>query len=583
MANTWATKAVTVTGLEAAGEDFADAELIEISHPYGEQWGTCLLNFPRARAQTGAALRGQLIGVQYDGRLVFAGHIIEAPRAVGEVEDGIVATAADFRWLLSKRIIGQYGAGEVETVGGWALMGFRPHFNPEGRRNRGKTKSGASYLFSDAADAAAWTAKDILEFVLRFFASNLEADLDALPDAWDQEISDFYPYGKSVGAVLSLLAAQVGNSWSIRYVDTDVHFVAIGAGATATSTVTLPTAEAAGKASDATEWAARRVYVTDRITDSVDRVEVHSARTRVDMTLTTAADADCVQCLEYFAPEVPGFVAAYVLDPTGEGMTAAATALELPAGSRPVRWHRELGTITTPDGSDYAAAGDDSLKAGIGQPVMAEHCVWLSFDESGWQLVKSGIRIDPINMIVYIGDTLQFMDGSSLEDLAAGDFFDVWISAAVEWTHNAILYTNPASYLLSSGNILTEIVTRSDIVPRYQYRLILPDKAAATTNPNAQVTIGSEEVVAYLPQLEVMTALYQALQGIRKREVTVRADLLDIPDIVPGNKLAIAPADLDLTGEEVITHYSAEFRETSRVTLYATNNLARLQTGDLPT
>lgn len=599
MALVWNTKPVTVTGLEAAGDEFATAELVEISHPYGDQWGTCLLNFPRARAQSATALRGVGIVVKYDGRVVFAGHIVELPRSVGGNDDGISATAADLRWLLSKRKVGQYGTGEIETDGGWQIVGYRPHFNPAGRRNRGteKTTTGEgdaaveSYVFSDAADAAAWTAADILEFLIRFYAPTVTLDLDTLPDAWDAEIPDFFPYGKSIPAVITELASQVGCSWSLRYVraegepETTTQFVAIALGATETSTVTLPEHGDGTKASSATAWAARTVTVMDRITDSVDRIEVHAARTRIDMTFSTETDAQCVKCLKYFAPALPGFCAAYRLDLTAPDLSAAIIACNLPSGARPVRWHRQLATLTTATDDDYETAESASLKAGIGNPVMAEQCVWLQYDEADPQLVRAGIRIDPVSMILYIEDTVQFVDGGELEDLEPGDHFGVWISAAVEWTHNTIARTptpNRKDLLLSSGSLTTDIVVRSDIIPQYRYRLVLPDKAHTADAPNERTSFAKDAIEGYNIQTDTLTAMYEALQAARRREVTVVAELLDIPEIIPGAKLAIAPADLDLTGDEIVTHYSASFRETSRVTLYATNNIARLTTGDLP-
>ncbi len=591
---------------DGAENVFTTAEIVALDHPAGEQFGIAQLRFPRARAGQMSAARGKAIRVKYNGFTVFGGHVTEISEIVAGEADGGVLLCHDYRWYLSKRIVGQYGTGDADaTFGRFPTLGFRVHFNPDNRYNRSAEKAeGASvYTFSNDADAVAWRTSDILEFLLHYYAPGITFATADFPAAYATPQPDFFPFGMNVGDAISRLLARHGHSWSLLYDGdaigiafianailpeepepsnwTDGHELAPG---TPTFEVTLAEHGTGARASSTTETHARSVRQRERITDSVDRVEVHSANYRVDMTLTNSTTDTNAYCgLKSISTVGMGWPTGWQLDLT-KFVTGAAgfDNLNFPAGVIPIRWRRELASRLTDNLDAYYAADDAALLAGAGAAVFAEMQIWFRYNaepDATPRRIVQGFRISPESMTLFLDDVIVAADGTEFQPALT---HTIWITVSVEFSGSSVLYTAlpPADgYLVDAAHPQTMIVSRNDLVPFSRYRVKLADPNSL--DPNAVLTFATSSRTDYRTIDTQLRALHSQLAGSRRAEQTVEIDLVDIPRLVPGSRLVVGPDDLDLETDLVVIRYECEFGERNLLRLFATNNLARVIGGDL--
>ena len=607
---TYSPKTVTLTGL---GEGYT-VELLELNLGHGDRWGYATLQLPKEYAIDFTTVLGNLFTIKLAGSTIFQGWMAEIPTGIEPQSEMVRITLFDVRWLLARRKIGAHGIGnggyESAGVGGFPIVAYRVHFNPDGFPNRSQNPVAGStdvFTFAVDADAAAWRLRDALYLLLKWYAPELTApahDGPMLGTNWDKEIQNWQPYGRPVGAAITDLCAEAGESWAITFDDgegaaVNVNWVNICHTPDTTTTFRLP--ELGGtpaQTSASTELQIVRMNATPRITDSADIVEVHSNRILVETTVASllAPDTDVSKVLNFSSQSHPGWVVGLEIEPTK--YETAQLGKNLAAGSRNKPWRTRLLTLAQKTSAAYydAFPSEQFLSAQklSARTLSIEDCVWLkNGDDGDWYKLEGGYMILPEEGRLLIGDMTQggvaWGKGMAFDvlNIPTSKLF-VKITIVVEIEDEYIYSTtNPTTWHLnqttSPGKKLVEMVVRSDLHPMLRYRSHLPN-LDKTGDPD-EYTIAEEEAteaVAYFDvtsELESIAKLH--LAALKTRENEVQIELLDLPVLNLGDKIAIAPGSANLVGNEVIVGLRYNFQQGDRVTVLGTNNLARLMVHDL--
>jgi len=576
----WDTKKITVNGL--AG-NVGQPQIISLDIPYGSQFGTARIELPESPAVDTSDLLARLVTVYYDGQVIIRGYVIQAPVALGS--ETIQVVVADIRWLLAQRSIGQYGIGpEDEDAGGFPEVGYRIYFNPGGRANRSEEKEEDTYTFSTVPGSQKWTRRQILEWIIKWYASELTVEEGALDSTWDAQENDLLLYGLSVPAALSRLAARAGQSWGIAYNGTNTLFVPISNAGGQTVTLNLPPTSAGYGVGNASVHSVEDATVTPAIADSVDYIEIQTGLIAKETTLTDIAVGEHSPTLEGFEPSEPGYVYGWRMDVTK--YEDAGLGRSFAAGARPKPWLPVLVTRKKPDSTDYYTAADADLKIGLGTPLRPEDCVWMADgDDDSWHLIKAGITILPAEATILMGPHVIAHDGwelwSYLGDPHDDTHIRITVATVLEYPRIA-RNTPPGQYHIAEDQPIIAMIRRPDLHPHARYRTVVPDLSQAATDPNATLSLAAQAEWYPDIQAEIAEAGLRYLAARKDRETTVTVRTLGIPsDIRLGSRIVISPAQLYQDKNQVVYRISYDLMSGDFLTISATNNIARLIAGDL--
>lgn len=585
-------KAVVISGLSAWPDDYNPAELIELDLPYGARWGYAVVRFPKAFASNSTPAAGDSCTIRISGTIILRGVVTELPQNINAGADGSFCYVADVRWWWSRRKIGQYGIGsEDETAGGFPIVGYQVIFNPGGVANRSEEAVSPNlYTFSSTSTAQKWLRKDVLHFLVAWYAPSLT--IGTLSTAWDDPIENFIAYGKSTLDAISELCADTGVTWAIGYDESEnVSFLEITENPATTVTAKLENPHAGKKVDDASELSIREYSAITRITDSADIVEVQSGKKLIEATLTNYEDEDACQMLTLFDPKMTGFCAALIPDVTK--YETFHLGKNLPAGSRPKSFVRELVSRLKEDRTAYypgwteeasETEGDYAeLLAGKGFPVHAELCVWAEDGENptAMHLLKSGIRIIPEQALILVENTIEAHDGWWRDFYSFPEDLRLRITVVTEIEESLVIRsTDPATWHIADNYKLVETIVRTDIRPKYRYQTYLP--TFDVDDPNLYYAEAETDLEAYINASTLLARIGTPyLHAVRDAETDLTIRFLDIPTVAVGSKLAISPAVLGLTGNEIIAHIRYNCAESDYVEVRVTNNYARLIAGDV--
>jgi hypothetical protein len=620
MALTFPTKLVTLTGL---GSGYV-VELLELSIGHGDRWGYAVLRLPKELAIDMTTMLGNLFTISITptggaSTVLFQGWMAELPSTIEPQSELVQITLFDVRWLLARRKVGCHGVGnggyESAGVGGFPIVGYRVHFNPDGKPNRSQNPVDSGnpdvYGFDVTESAQPWSLRDALYFLLNWYAPELKAPAHESPlisgTNWDKEITNWQPYGKPVGRAITELCADAGESWAIGWVsgDSGVTVPWLSISHTPVTTVTFRLPDTAGEpASASTELQIVRMNATPRITDSCDVVEVHSNRMLVETTVASllAPDDDVSKVLNYTPETYPGYVVGLQIDPTK--YADAKLGKNLPAGSRNKPWRSRLLTLAKPDTHTYYdafATGDFlSAKKLDARTINATECIWCKVGSADtWHRVHEGALILWEEGKILLGDLAlegwifgKGWGASMIETPASQLFIKITLVIEIEDQYIFTAQDDSTAWLInqtaSPGKKLVDMVIRSDLHPLLRYQSHLPqldttkDPDAYTVAEPASDDPSTDEAVDYLDVTgELEKIANRHLAALASRENEVQIELLDVPLVNLGAGIAVAPGSVNLVGNEVVVGLRYNFQQGDHVTVIGTNNLARLMVDDL--
>lgn len=586
MALTYGATAIQITGPSGIPTT-EPAEIVALDVSHGENWGVAMIRYPSVRA-AGASVRGQAVNITVSGTPVFSGHVVRDHGNIGEGADDLLVTVNDVRWDMARQKTGQYGVGDLHpTLGGFATVGYRLHFNPAGQGNRTvDPDEDGFYGFTTGADAVAWTRRQILEFLLHWYYPAMTAPED-LPATWAEVEPDFRTYLQPLPAALTALALRAGCSWAPRYAAGDngavsVSFHAISSTPTSTVTLDLPAAGTA-LAADSSASSIVDLNLERSIVDAVDIVEVHTANTVVECVYSNHGTSPLLVGPIIQRPP-PGFACFFTVDVANYGQWGIGRALA--AGSLAKRWLRTLATRVAADGSAYLS-DQATLKAGHGVPLRPEECCWIGFEIEGqvlWSRVLRGVTILHDQGTILLEEVIATTDNPewNLLAMAPADLEALKFAITLAtYTETNYLYRTgtPSTWHIDAAHPIVHAVPRSDFQPLERYTAWVP--TIGSTDPAAITVLQPSAKALYIDIEPELALVHNAIHALRStRETTGRVQLLGLPAVQIGDKVEIGPADCDLTGREIVAGIKYDL-DADQINLTFTSNLARLVTNDL--
>lgn len=573
---TFQAKTVTVEGLPDS-HALDPLKLISVNIPHGQRWGLAGVMFPSSYALSQPSLNGSACTIKLDGTTLLRGHVVRTPNTADGNVDEVRIDIADLRWEMSRRKIGQKGIGPlVDVFGGFPHVGYRVHFNPGGVGNRSKNfdpDGDQTYTFETKQDSALWSLKQMLHFIAFWYYPDLHIDDASLNANWDNTESDLNLYTATVPQALFELAKRAGQSWALRYDSDTTYFQPVGGGTIpGTLTVNLPEADGDSKAQQATVYSAVDFDIDVSITDSCDTIEVHSGPIAHETLYSNHGDNPLLMSPTDVSPP-SGYARIFFADVTK--YEDWKLGLNLPSGSKPKKWLRQNVTRVN-DQRAFIAQGSSDLLTRYGRPMLPEDCCWVNFDgnETKYKLL-SGISILFDDGIILIHNHVETSQGSiDFVEGASPDMY-LWITLTTELELPYVYINTPSAYHIDATHPITVPIVRSDIRPMTRYKSLMPDYSS--TDLTATVEFAADDTEYYFQVDTDLQKVQQVNLSARgKKEVTARIQLLDIPMVTLGSKLAISPADAGLTGDEVVVEIDYDLENGDHVLVTATNHLGRV-------
>lgn len=578
----WLQQGVTVVGGPPdAPETWSDVELLGWNLEPGAAPGACRLRFPRARGLTGLPSLGQEVRVILGSNVMWRGRAVRAPGAVTAMGDGQELVIRDPRWAMERRRIGMLGVGDLlesQAVGGFAQQGHLPVFNPSGLGNRTADPVVTDPVLGDvhgfsSADGAQWTLRDLLAWALYWYGGTLLAcNVAALPAAWDAPAASWGPAGMGLSRAVTQLAAWAGEAWGPRFANDATWYQPVRRTPDVNVILDLPGATAGADTGSVT-WASVRAVQGDvSIEDSVDQVQALANRQVMETSYCTDAAYE-VATLVRFNPAQAEYVGGVRPDVTA--YAAHGLGFDLPAGSRPKRWRRELVTQWNAGRTDYLATGTDSVAA---RRALPEDAVWVDAGE-GYVRVTGGFVILPDRAEVLFGTELRAVDGTTIPiaDFSEFEDLEVLLTAATELEDGATAWS-PAPVTAPHAQDLTGValVVRTDLATERRWKADLPDPAGP---PNAWVRMADGGApVTYRSILPLLVATANQYAEVRTpRQVELEVELWEWdPGLTLGVGVAAPGSGLEamLTGDEVVVGMRFDARSGDFPSLRVTNMLA---------
>lgn len=579
MSRTLIGKDITISGITDSESD--PAVLTRYDSHYGAAWGMAAVQYPAKYVQDISSILGVQVRISIEDETLLIGRVVKCPSRLDAGAETVQLQIADIRWDMARRRVGEHGVGELsETYGGFAGVGLHVCFNAGGRGNRSALPNEEGvYTFSTAPDAARWTRAQMLVFILAWYYPDMAVEEESLTGPWEEEEDNVQLYNQTIPAALSELSARAGESWAPAYEGENILYARLMATPTTAATFNLPATTGSATTASADENSVVDLDIENSILDSIDVLQVHTNNVWIEHTYENFGDAPLL-VEESEDIRTHGYGRQFTVDVTQ--YEAHLLGAKLPAGSRPKRWVRQNGTRILESGDGYLAANDPRLLIQYGTAAMPEYCCWVNIDGTEvYERIQSGLLVIPDEARILLANTCSLIkaDGSTY-DVDCGIIERIRITVTTELEVPYVSYTSPTGYHIDADHPVKEIIQRSDIQPIQRYKSYLPDLTSA--NPNATQLLDPTEAAWYFDPRTWADAVHNAYLPTRNRqEVTLRIRLLHMPVIALGAKVEITPAEVGLTGTEMVIGVSYDAANGQHVTVTATNNLARLIAGDL--
>jgi len=577
---------------------------VTIDKPYGGRWGTCRITFPGDCAEEARGFLGESFRISLNGTIIFHGRILEIGPTIDGTDDKMELIAHDIRWDLQRWRVGQvdrsfFGGGAVydtQLLSGFSWVGHEILFNRDGKGDRTSSKSisgpgGPTYNFGTWTGCEKWRLIDMLEFVVNWFAPLFTVNFTALGGAanWKQTDPHVSLYGMTCLQAITHLAHLAGESWYPVYgpAGTDPSYGRITVTPIGAFTCKLESLGASANTLGARRDSVLRVSPSLRLTDSIDRIEVHSGNLLCETVYSNVSVDERDALLASYDPKHDDYWIGYRVDT--QAYQKHKLGGDLPKTSRPKRWVRHLNTRLDESltKNEYFDAGAAGLNLGRGRPLVSENAIWVGTnDYDDPLLLVGGFSIFYDEAIILLRRTIQvrLTDGTQksivladdIEDAYDKEMFRIWVNINTE-TEQQIVRQNVGTGDHIVGNPIHELVTAGHLVPRFRFKPWLPKtRGEGITKPS-----GDE---FYSDPRDELDRIGRALLSVRKRlESTAKIELWDFADAELGQGVSMGD-DTHLQGDEVITHLTWQFGDyggIDNMTVTATNNLARVLAEDV--
>lgn len=556
--------------------EIPDVVIDEISAHAGTAIGMAVIRFPKLYAENASVVLGREIRLQSEGWVYFRGAIIEGPYNIGVDSDEVWLVAADDKYLMQDRYIGQYGIGtlpatppEDQGKEGFADVGFETIFNRDGKPN----KDASNLDFNTGSSAVSWALKDILEFIFEYIDSDVcrVADFSALGAGYDRDPSHVDLRGINCVEAINLVAELAGESWGLVPGEEYSLFQRVVAGAGTERTVYLTPPQRNLTVDGADTMEAVQVTGGTSIENAVDVYQARSALIWKEHTYTNTGSDPLLTRQSTFKDKK--FAARFVVDVTKYSDNNLGNNLS--SGSRPKPWLQHLITRKSADGSGYITKAQIDADAALkNNERIAKPVIWLSEDGSSGnaKLCTSGVEMDCEAGAVSFEPVVGLMQDSGDEDdeVSINDWslVGIWVTVVTVLERPVTAQSDDGDQYLPRQRY--QEIKKTDLVPEYRQSVWLPNLSG---NNNAVSTVAASEE-KYVPvETELETAINSAIAQTPAIEAPIKVQFAFVPQVRIGDRLTFNGRVVGVTGSEVVESLTTQFTDgiATGINLRATN------------